>query len=167
VDTYVEGENDMGDFVGVAIDAQGVHTEFISLGGVITTFTIPGISDVSPTGINNLGQVAGHYSSGNLEHGFFRDTDGTLTYPIDYPVSGASTEILGLNDQGLMVGTYNTPGSNQHAFVLQNRTNFISYDHPDAAATFFGGINNSRTICGYYSDVGSLFSHAFIARLDR
>jgi len=162
--TVVAGVNDTGDFAGVAIDAQGVHTQFISIGGVITTFSIPGISDaeVVVRGINNLGQVTGYYLQG-IAHGYLRDADGTLTYPIDYPVIGASTEILGLNDQGALVGFYDPPSSDEHAFVVQDGI-FISYDHPDGSATHFGGINNSGTICGDYRDaMGN--SHGFVARL--
>jgi hypothetical protein len=162
--TYVEGVNEAGDFAGIAIDAQGVHTQFISVAGVITTFSIPGISDaeVVVRDINNSGQVAGYYLQG-IAHGYLRDADGTLTYPIDYPVTGASTEILGLNDQGVMVGFYEPPGSDEHAFVVQDGS-FISYDHPDGSATHFGGINNSGTICGDYRDaMGN--SHGFVARL--
>ena len=166
VETNVTGENNAGDFVGVANDGQGVRTNFINVAGVITTFTIPGFSDVSPIAINNLGQIAGHYTAG-AQHGFFRDADGTLTYPIDYPLAGASTEILGLNDQGLMVGTYYVGSGPLHAFVIKDRTHFISYDYPGGAATVFGGINNSNAICGYYTDAVSGFYHAFIARLSR
>jgi len=164
VGTIVTGENDAGDFVGVAFDAQGVETNFISIGGVITTFAIPGSTNVSPTDINNLGQVTGHYSQGP-EHGFFRDADGTLTYPIDYPVAGSFTEIQGLNDQGLLVGVYFVSGGALHGFVLQNLSRFLLYDHPDGSGrTVFEGINNSNMICGYYSDPTG-FQHSFLARL--
>lgn len=166
MNTNVYGENDAGDFVGLGIDDQYVITPFISVGGVIATFSLPGINDVVPRAINNLGQVAGYYTDGSFQqHGFFRDADGSLTYPIDFPGS-TTTEIFGLNDRGLMVGSYNIAGT-QHAFVLQNGTRFISYDHPDGSATFFGSINNSRTICGYYSDALTGFSHAFVARIGR
>lgn len=165
VDTFIFGENDAGDFTGLAIDAENVPTAYLSVGGVITTFTIPGASEVDPRGINSLGQVAGYYFAPG-QHGFFRDADGTLTYPIDFP--GASTTvILGLNDRGVMVGTYNLANT-QHAFVLQNSTRFISYDHPDASGTGFGGINDESFICGTYSDdTTSEFNHGFIARLTR
>lgn len=162
--TYIEGINDAGDFVGKAIDARGVHTQFISLSGVISTFSIPGISDseVVVRGINNLGQVTGYYLAG-IAHGYLREADGTLTYPIDYPVAGASTEILGLNDQGALVGFYDPPVGDEHAFVLKDGV-FISYDHPDGSATSFGGINNLGMICGTYADANR-DSHGFVARL--
>jgi uncharacterized membrane protein len=166
VETNITGENNAGDFVGVANDGQGVRTNFINVAGVVTTFTIPGISDVSPRAINNLGQIAGHYTAG-IQHGFFRDADGTLTYPIDYPLAGANTDILGLNDRGLMVGLYYVGSGPIHAFVVKDRTHFISYDYPGGAATVFGGINNSNAICGHYAHASSGFSHAFIARLTR
>jgi uncharacterized membrane protein len=162
--TYIEGINDAGDFVGKAIDPRGVHTQFISLSGVISTFSIPGISDseVVVRGINNLGQVTGYYLAG-IAHGYLREADGTLTYPIDYPVAGASTEILGLNDQGALVGFYDPPVGDEHAFVLKDGV-FISYDHPDGSATSFGGINNLGMICGTYADANR-DSHGFVARL--
>ena len=162
--TYIFGENDAGDFVGVAIDAGGVDTGYISVGGVITTFTIPGASEVDPRGINSLGQVAGYYFANSIQHGFFRDADGTLTYPIDFP-GARTTTIFGLNDRGSMVGTYGDLADTQHAFVLRNGTRFVPYDHPDGSATFFAGVNNSGFICGYYSDTSGS-SHAFIARIE-
>ena len=85
VHTIVTGENDAGDFVGFAINEDSSVTPFVSVGGVVTSFTIPGVSNVYAQAINNLGQIAGYYGGSRVEHGFFRDGDGTLTYPIIIP----------------------------------------------------------------------------------
>jgi hypothetical protein len=53
-----------------------------------------------------------------------------------------------------MVSTYNIAGT-KHAFVLDG-TRFISYDHPDASATFFGGVRKMNRKRGLVSRGSSL-----------
>lgn len=155
-----------GDFVGFAQVDSVNTTAFMSVGGVVTSFTIPGQSEVYPQAINNLGQIAGYYGGSGVEHGFFRDADGTLAYPLDYP-SAKGTRIRGLNDGGLMVGDYGTVGFEDFGFVLKNRVHFLSYDYPDEGEhfTIFGGVNNSGVISGFFQDFSGLGTHAFIARV--
>jgi hypothetical protein len=121
---------------------------------------------VYPQAINDLGQIAGYYDNG-ADHGFFRDADGTLFYPLDYP-GAKSTRIRGLNDGGLMVGDYGTLSFEDFAFVLKNRIHFLSYDYPDEGEhiTVFGGVNNSGVISGFFQDVSGRGTHAFIARVN-
>lgn len=53
-------------------------------------------------GIKNRNQCVGYYSNHDFEpnHGFFRDADGALIYPIDAPGTTA-TGLLGINNRGL------------------------------------------------------------------
>lgn len=163
--TNLTGVNDAGDFVGFALNG-GPATPFVSVGGVVTSFTIPGATEVYAQAINNLGQIAGYYGGSGVEHGFFRDADGTLAYPLDYP-GAKGTRIHGLNDGGLMVGDYGTVGFEDFAFVLKNRVRFISYDYPDEGEhfTIFGGVNNAGVISGFFQDFSGGGTHAFIARV--
>jgi hypothetical protein len=112
--TDVTGENDAGDFVGFYITEPFSVIGFVNLGGVPTSFTMIG-NDTFPKAINNLGQIVGYYG---FHHGFFRDADGTLTFPIDYPNS-TFTEIYGLNDRGLMVGTWESADFDLHGLRPQ------------------------------------------------
>jgi hypothetical protein len=108
IHTNVTGLNDAGDFCGYYFTDASVITPFLNLGGTLISFSIPGIDVVYARAINSLGQVAGGYvdpSDPQVEHGFLRDANGTLTYPLDYPDS-QSSPIFGLNDKGVLVGTY-------------------------------------------------------------
>jgi len=167
--TYVTGVNDAGDFCGYGETTAGFHTGFVSIGGVVTTFSGPNGVTISPLGINNLGQIVGYYGDPTFAKGFFREADGTLTYPIEYPVAKYTT-LTGINDAGLMVGWYTDVGLTTHGLVVKNFTDLTSYEHPDATnnLTYFGGINNSNLINGFYQvDPFGSGNHAFIARFGR
>jgi hypothetical protein len=167
--TYVTGVNDAGDFCGYGSTMAGFNTGFVSIGGVITTFSGPAGVTISPLAINNLGQVVGYYNPPDSAHGFFRAADGTLTNPIDYP-NAVYTTLTGINDAGLIVGWYRDIGFVTSGMVVQNFNLFTSYDHPDAAnnQTLFQGVNNSNLISGYYQvDASGSGNHAFIARFGR
>ena len=166
--TRVTGINDTGDFCGDYVDANsGEQIAFTNTGGTLVTFAIPGATFLSPAGINNLGQVVGSYNDGAVRrtYGFFRDADGTLTYPLHHSGS-TQTFINGINDEGLMVGDYvNRDG--QHSFVLRSPFgdggSVIYYDYPDPPqVTNFSGINNSRLISGIH-----FYGSSFIAQLVR
>lgn len=167
VHTDITGENDAGDFTGFYYDGSSV-IGFVNIGGVLTTFSVAPNNDTYPQAINNLGQIVGHYGSTPYQ-GFFRDADGTLTFPINYPLS-LSTEIYGLNDRGLIVGTFEAADLNLHGFVRTAGSHFIAYDYPDKQFNFtvFRGINNSGVINGFAQGEGNTRSLVgFIARFVR
>ena len=167
--TYITGVNDAGDFCGYGSTMEGFNTGFVSIGGVVTTFSGPTDNTISPLAINNLDQIVGYYGDPINAKGFYRAADGTLTYPISYPISKYTT-LTGINDAGLMVGWYTDVGLTTHGLVVQNFTTFTSYEHPDATnhLTYFGGVNNSNQINGFYQvDASGSGNHAFIARFGR
>jgi hypothetical protein len=163
-DTNITGENDAGDFTGWYDDGSLDHG-FINIGGVLTKFDSPGSYTTFPQAINNLGQIAGYDAA---YRGFFRDADGTVTSSITYPGAKA-TYIYGLNDHGLMVGSWEDFGYVTHAFVRSKTGQFISYDYPDDQfpTVVFSGINNSNLISGYIVDPSIGGSHGIIARIGR
>ena len=163
--TFVDGINDAGDFCG-SVDFA---TAFISVGGNLTFFSIPGVTtDNAAQGINNLGQCVGNYTDAAhpaSAHGFFRDADGTLTYPIDAPGSFL-TVLFDINDQGRMVGRYYDHAQVAHALLVlsPSPTKFVSYDYPGSTFTSFNGINRHGLICGRYLDSSGIY-HGIIARV--
>jgi hypothetical protein len=116
-------------------DCRDFHIEsFVSIGGNITNFTVPGTElATSAHAMNNLGQVVGGYDDENGVHGFLRNADGTLTYPIDYP-GAVATDLYGINDTGWMVGSYDDTDGDFHSIFLPSPTKFFVYD---AVSTFF------------------------------
>jgi uncharacterized membrane protein len=164
IHTNVTGLNDDGDFCGFYFTDASVITPFLNVGGTLVPFSIPGIDVVYARAINNFGQVAGGYPDPidlSVEHGFLRNADGTLIFPLDYPGS-QNGAVFGLNDNGMLVGTYRDPSLFWHAFLLQLPNKFLSYDLPGGDYSIFRGINNSDLISG---EALTDTYHAFIARI--
>ena len=129
----------------------------MSIGGTVSTFSFAGATFTFAYGINNLGQSVGYYDTTNASHGFRRDSDGTLTAPID-PPGARSTNLYGINDRGWMVGTgYDNAGG--HGLFFQTVSRVTTFDYPGSTTTVFTGINNRGLICGWYQD-SSFVSHA-------
>ncbi len=162
--TGVFGINDGGDFVGAFGSNAQPNQAFVNIGGTSTVISIPGAFDSQALGINNSDQVVGVFrDSGLTEHGFFRDSDGTLTAPIDFPGSTA-TALLGINGRGWIVGRY-TDGSGQvHGLFLNMPNTFVSFDFPNATGTSLNGINQAGFISGRDTDSSGI-RHGFVARV--
>ena len=162
VNTRLSGINDAGDTCGWTDSSA-----FVNRGGSLVAFAIPDADYTAPEAINNLGQVVGCYrpTGTNQVHSFFRDADGTLTYPLDYP-DAIFTQINGLNDNGLMSGNYNLhDDAVAHGFVRQLSGRSITFDVGDGLyGTNVHGINNSGLMPGIYLSVSDSLLHSFLAR---
>jgi hypothetical protein len=148
-DTRIQALNDAGAFAGTA-DFQGpldLYHPYLSVAGTVTLFSLPG-TFTAVGGMNNLNQIVGYYF-GERGHGYLRDADGTLTYPIDYP-GALYTKLNGINDKGWMVGSYIDTESISHGIFLTSPTRFVVFDYPGASFTELTGINDQGMICGYY-----------------
>jgi hypothetical protein len=161
--TGIFGINDAGDFAGSFGNLAQPDQGFVNIGGSVTTFAVPGSYDTFASGINSTDQIAGYYDDQNLVlHGFFRASNGTITYPID-PRGATSTLLLGINDSGIMVGRY-TDANGVHGMIFKSPHSFVSYDYPGATETSFNGINRRNMITGRYTD-GSGLRHGFLAQV--
>jgi hypothetical protein len=164
--TYLLDVNDAGDFVGSFNDTVTTRQGLAVIGGNSTIITIPGSSLMDATGINGSDQIVGEYydpPSNTTSHGYFRDTNGMLTFPIDFPGS-ISTILVGINDGGLIVGRYVDSGGVEHGLLFKRPSTFLSFDYPGASGTSLNGINDSKFISGRYTD-GSGIRHGFLARV--
>jgi len=86
-----------------------------------------------------------------VTHGYLREADGTLTFPIDYP-GAVDTHLFGINDKGWMVGDFVDTEGVTHGLFLSSPTRFVVLDAPGSSYTVLSAINNQGTICGYYDD---------------
>ncbi|MEP6686694.1 MAG: hypothetical protein ABJB22_07950 [Verrucomicrobiota bacterium] len=165
--TYLNTINDAGDFGGTFIDSSTLSLlGFLNIGGSMTAFSIPGVSATNVYGMNNLDQCVGEYlDSGSVPHGFFRDVDGTLTFPIDPPGS-VETFLFGMNDRGWMVGRYRDGAGATHGVFYQTLNRFVVFDYPGSTFTSFNGINRQGLICGRYLDSSGI-EHGILARVRR
>jgi len=164
LNTYINVVNNAGDFGGT-MDIPGANQAFVSLGGNITTFSVPGAVTTAIYGLTDFNQTVGAYmDNGSVFHGFFRDSDGRLAFPID-PPGATQTFIFGINDRGWMVGRY-VDGTGTHGILYLTASHFIVFDYPGATFTSLNGINQQGVICGRYLDNSGL-EHGIIARVRR
>jgi hypothetical protein len=165
VQTNLLSINDAGDFTGgLDPDGSGVFQAFVSVGGTLTSYSVPGAASTFAYEINNSKQlVVGYYIDSGILHGYYRDANGALHYPIDPPGS-TSTVPFGLNDTNVVVGRYADSSGATHGLLFVPPNQFSTYDYPGSTFTSLNGINDQGLICGRYVD-GSGIAHGFLARL--
>jgi len=165
VNTFILGENDAGYLVGSFDDSSGVHNAFFEAGSFVTRIVIGASTTAEARSVNASNEIVGSYydSVTASYHGFFRDSAGNLTFPLDAPGSTATLP-FGINDNGIVVGRYQDAAGKQHGHILQLPDVFTPYDFPCATFTSLNGVNNSNVISGSYIDMNGA-THGFLARL--
>src|SRR6266446_1539917 len=100
VSTVVLGINDAASFTGGFDDGSGIFQGFVSVGGTITSFSVPGAILTLAYETNNSNElVVGYYiDSSGIPHGYYRDANGALHFPID-PSGSVQTILFGDNDR--------------------------------------------------------------------
>src|SRR5215471_14624869 len=163
--TVVLGINNVADFVGGFSEGSGIFQAFVNLGGTVTSFNVPGASTTFAYQLNNSEQlVVGYYvDSSGIPHGYFRDANGALHFPIDPPGS-TGTLLFGLNDSNWVVGRYADSSGVTHGLFFLPPNEFFTFDYPGATFTSLNGINDQGVICGRYVDSSGL-AHGLLARV--
>jgi len=165
VQTNLLSVNDAGNFTGAFDpDGSGIFQAFVSIGGILTSWTVPGAVGTLAYEINNSNQLAvGYYIDGSgVLHGYYRDANGTLHFPVD-PSGSVATVLFGLNSRNWVVGRY-FDGSVTHGFFFLAPNSFFTFDYPGSTFTSLNGINDQGVICGRYVD-SSGTAHGFLARV--
>src|SRR5437016_266594 len=165
VSTDVLGINDLGVFTGGFDDGSGIFQGFVSAGGTITSFSVPGAILTLAYEINNSKQlVVGYYiDSAGILHGYFRDANGALHFPID-PSGSTATVLFGLNDKNWVVGRYADSSGATHGLFFVPPNRFFTFDYPGSTFTSLNGINDQGIIVGRYVDASGI-AHGFLARV--
>jgi hypothetical protein len=156
--------NDAGDFTGgFDPDGSGIFQAFVSVGGAITSFSVPGaLSTFAYERSTQL--VVGYYiDSSGIPHGYFRDTNGALHFPID-PSGSVGTILFGLNVRNWVVGRYADSSGVTHGLFFVPPNSFFTFDYPGSTFTSLNGINAQGVICGRYIDASGI-AHGFLARV--
>lgn len=116
---------------------------------------------VTATGINNGGWISGFFTdTAGVVHGFV-DEGGTFHSFDDPNGNGTNTSFFGLNNKGLVVGTFaNASGTNGLVYnlntnswttILDPHNSFVA-PFPGVNGTFVNGINDAGDLVGFYSD---------------
>src|SRR5438552_1940618 len=167
LNTAVLGINDPGDFSGTFSDDDVIGQAFVSVGGTVTSFSVPGATATLAYQLNNSKQfvVAYHIDSSGILHGYFRDANGALHFPIDPPGS-VQTILFGDNNRNWAVGRYADGSGATHGLFFTAPNNFFTFDYPGSTFTSLNGINAQGFICGRYGDPSMPgIAHGIIARV--
>jgi len=167
VQTNLLSINDAGSFTGAFDpDGSGVFQGFFSVGGTLTSFSVPGAAGgTNAYEINNSNQlVVGYFvDAAAILHGFYRDVNGALHFPID-PTGSVGTVLFGLNDKNWVVGRYGDSSGATHGLFFLPPNQFSTFDYPGSTFTSLNGINDKGFICGRYVDASGI-AHGFLARV--
>jgi hypothetical protein len=166
VQTNLLSINDAASFTGTFDpDGSGVFQAFVSVAGTLTSFSVPAAISTLAYEINNSNQlVVGYFvDSSVVLHGYFRDANGALHFPID-PSGSTATVLFGLNDRNWVVGRYADSAGATHGLFFVPPNQFFTFDYPGSTFTSLNGINDKGVICGRYVD-GSGIAHGFLARV--
>jgi hypothetical protein len=172
----------VGNFMDNSANLVG-HGMLRSPGGKLTTFDAPG-AGTGPgqgtgcpgcnLGVNNHGWIAGTFTdTNNVFHGFLRSPEGKFTV---FEATGAGTGAgqgtgcysdcpVGLNDAGVITGSYQDSNGIQHGFVRSPEGAFKTIDPSGSVGTQPESINDAGTIVGYYVDASDVF-HGFVRHSD-
>jgi hypothetical protein len=154
--------NDAGDFTGDFDPGSGIFQAWFSVGGIVTSFSVPGALSTFAYERNDEFVVGYYIDSSGIPHGYFRDTNGALHFPID-PSGSAGTILFGLNDRNWVVGRYADSSGVTHGLFLVPPNSFFTFDYPGSTFTSLNGINAQGVICGRYVDASG--THGFLARV--
>jgi probable HAF family extracellular repeat protein len=152
--TFAYDINNHGVIVG-SFDTSFESGEFSFMvhNGVFTKITLPGFPNTSSAalGINGLGDIVGQLSgNGSANLGYLLH-QGKLTI-ISFPGAAGGTFPTGINDQGVVVGTYKVVKDGQpHGFMWQNG-NFTNIEVPGPGATIPVKISNRGDVVGTFND---------------
>jgi probable HAF family extracellular repeat protein len=168
--TEARGINNGGQIVGFTQSEMALEQHgFLFAGGSFTLFDVPGAFGTAAADVNNAGQITGGFSTVTQVHGFL-DSGGSFT-TFDVPgATGGITYASGINDQGQIVGVFDTyslfsDGSirmQDHGFLRDTSGNFTTIDVPGEFNTTANGINNAGQIVGDFGPPGSEGHHGFI-----
>ncbi len=153
------GINDAGTKVGFYTDRHGVNVGF-EIGaktGDFLRIRPPGSVSVTPSGINEQGEIVGYMttSRGSVK-GFLLHAGSFMKF--SYP-GAAETKALGLNKQGEIVGSYVDASGRTHGFVLRDAATNPRWQSVEAVKadrfTVLTAINARGDMVGYYTDKSS------------
>jgi hypothetical protein len=102
------------------------------------------------SGVNASEQVVGRCVVDGIACGYVWMSDGSFLrfdVPFGPPTAG---QIIGINDAGQIVGTYDGPDGKNHGYLRMTDDSYTTIDVPDAMLTQASGINNCGEIAGLY-----------------
>ena len=144
----------------LGVDDHGIAAGYYQFGkaGIFQPFTylaggafhLPPIPNAQMTDINNAGDSTGFQMlSGSKARAFVVEGSGIRYF--QYPGS-TFTQALGLNNRGMVVGTYNDKSGTAHGFTynVASKT-FRAVNVPKSTSTVVNGLNDNGMIVGFFT----------------
>ncbi len=152
------GINDSCEIVGRYINADGIQHGYKRLSDGITYELLPDPPDGTspePYAINNSGQIVGWYLAGGTTHAFLLSEGNYMR--IEPSPGSPYTLAEGINNFGIIVGSYTDLAGRVHGYVRLSGGRFIyPPDVPDLILTNTIGINDLGQISGTYRDADGI-----------
>lgn len=129
--------------------------------------TLPVAADsVTATGINDEGDISGFYTIGKTTNGFVLEENHHGFTKIQLG-AGTNTQALGINEDGVVVGSFVDGAGAMHGFVWSDgRTRQIDDPNHGAGGTLVNGLNDRGQLVGFYVDNAGN-THGYLASRDR
>ncbi len=156
----INGNHVIVGYFGSGADAQHPNKGYVLKPpygqGNYTNENFPGSAQTQVVGINNIGDTAGFWVTGNgTNHGFVRwnGVFENFNDPKTPHTAGSVNQLLGVNDNGVAVGFYNDAAGNSHAYEVNQATRvFTAIKIPGAVSALATGINKAGYIVGIATD---------------
>ena len=147
--------NDLGHYAGNTRSPDGEKiVGFTLVGGVFSTYDVPGSLKTVFYGLNNAGQAVGFYrDSDEVDHGVIVQ-DAELTQ-FDFP-GAAQTEIYGISETGILAGNIIDAAGVIHGFMGD-----MQIDVPGAIRTYADHVNAAGILVGSYTDADGI-NHGYM-----
>lgn len=148
-ETNVWGINDSGDAVGVGFGPDNIPFIYASMDGtIIDVAPAAGFLSTSLLGINDAGVMVGAVVSldDNSQSGVIRSKDGEYA-TFDHPDAVSATTGRGVNNKGLVSGTYIDANETLAGFLYDPKTETFT-DLVPSLQTIAHGINSKGIVVG-------------------
>jgi len=140
---------------------------------VFTTIDYPGASETQLFGVNDAGKAvgSGQDAGGNFLAAFTFNSKTAVFTPVAPAPGSVATDVVGINDFGVMVGGITFDGVTENGFVRSKDGTYTVFSKPGFAFTQARGINNRGLVTGWADDgagntVGFIYDPAHNTYID-
>jgi hypothetical protein len=147
--------------LGSFFDNEAVRRTPNGVGGYSDAILSIGSDGTYAGGMDNNGDMVGYYQTPNYGAFIWHSNGSSSTFHV--PNDNGTTQALGINDEGVIVGSYFDSTVDHHftGFIYENGQYITDIDPPGSRYTYLTDINDQGTAVGWYIDANNQY-HGFI-----